>query len=35
MTEWGWETSTAGLSWQPGEAEGSLIQEMLVRVGAA
>jgi hypothetical protein len=23
MTGWGWETSTAGLSWQPGEAEGS------------
>jgi hypothetical protein len=27
MTEWGWETSTAGLSWQPGEAEGSLTRE--------
>ena len=27
MTEWGWETSTAGLSWQPGEAEGSLVRE--------
>ena len=23
MTGWGWKTSTAGLSWQPGEAEGS------------
>ena len=27
MTGWGWETSIAGLSWQPGEAEGSPSRE--------
>ena len=32
MTEWGWETSTAGLSWQPGEAEGSRTRETPGRV---
>jgi hypothetical protein len=35
MTGWGWETSIAGLSWQPGEAEGSPSRETLGRAGSS
>jgi hypothetical protein len=35
MTGWGCETSTAGLSWQPGEAGSSLSREAPVRVGSS
>jgi hypothetical protein len=35
MTGWGWETSTAGLSWQPGEAEGSPTRETPEKVGSS
>ena len=34
MTEWRWKTFTAGLSWQPGEAEGSLVRETPGWVGS-
>ena len=34
MTGWGCETSTAGLSWQPGEAGSSLSRGTPVRVGS-
>ena len=35
MTGWGWKTSTAGLSWQPGEAEGSPIRGTPGRVASS
>jgi hypothetical protein len=34
MTEWRWKTSTVRLSWQPGEAEGSLTRETPGRAGS-